>query len=471
MPLPDTKPVQSFDDIITSMKNYYQLSGGRVLCHFFTYIMLYFDKSIFNFINGLFFVTLGYLIYLHTKKETSNNLFILPLIYLSLLLLLPQFGNTCIWLSGATNYLWPTVILITCFLIINKYAEKQSPPVLLLLYLSVTVSSFTNETTAGMVIIFLLITFGIEHKKLTAKLIPVFILSLIGMITVITAPGNFNRADNVEKTSIFDLSKLASTFCIYLEYLFKHYYLFLFVIAFSICLSIRSRKKISDIIVLNKYFITGFLGISALASLGFLSEHPIFIGFVPMIIGGIISIYNIINFYRNNKLSLLQNVLLTFTNTAIVIIIIAPITYIAHYTDLVTAIYTLTAGIILLFISFLIRKNPSNFKSFEKCFISLNSLLKNINIKSYENFISCTLISIMLLVTIKNSVQYFKAMEYYSNFTNDVISLVLDNNYQNIVYIPLLKDDVGTFYPSEAFKYGGYHISWIAMNYGVYIKL
>ena len=471
-PTPDVQPVQSFSDIIISMKNYYNLSGGRVFCHFLTYVMMFFDKSIFNFFNTSFFAMLGCLCYIHTKGRNRSFIFTLPFIYLSLLLFLPQFGDTCLWLSGSTNYLWPTVLMLACFSAINRYACDQSTANLLLLYISAGLSSVTNETTGGMVIIFMLITFGIEKKAITVKHIPAFILSAAGMMTVLLAPGNSNRANTIEKTSIFDISRFFTTFCGYIEYLFSHCYLPILIIAFAICISIRSKKTLVEIISEHKYFITGFLGVVALTVLGFLSQRPTFLGIAPILIGAFNSIFNIIDYYRNNKQSPFETVLSIVTSTAAVLIPISVITFICRYSSLANSAIMMAAGLLALSVPLLIKKSPqSEQDELESKITAASEKIKRLFNKCSSCVLPCIVMIIMIIPSAQNTILYFNASKNYYELTDKIICAVADGSYENLINAPLPEIDEGAFYPFESSRctLRPYQIAWIAMNYGVYI--
>ncbi|MBQ9949039.1 MAG: hypothetical protein IJO91_11700 [Oscillospiraceae bacterium] len=472
MPTADVDPVQNFEDIIVSMNNYYMMSGGRVLCHFLAYVMMCFDKCLFNVINALFFVLLGYLCYVHTKNGASENKFRLPLIYLSLLLFLPQFGDTCLWLSGSVNYLWPTVILLACFFAINRYAKEQSIPNMVFLYVSVALSSVTNETTAGMVIIFMLITFGMEHRKISFGHIPPFILAIAGMLMVILAPGNFNRANNIEKISIFDINNLFSTIYMYLVYVIRHYHYLLVIILFSVCVSCFSKKKFSEIVICNKYFITGFLGIIALSLLGFLSERPIFLGMVPIIVGAVSGIMNIIKYYCDEKQSASDKVLSTLPCVAIVMIVVSAIAHILHYIVLSMAVGIIIAGVLMILVFIVIRRStePSVTEA-KKKIASLSERVKKLCDKVPKFVVPCVLIVVMIIPVANNTVLYFDSMERYSALTDEIADTVFDDDFE-ITKDGMLPDEgIGIFYPLEALKWGDYQICWVAMNNGIYIEM
>lgn len=88
LPSENDKLITSAKDIYISQKNYYYKSGGRVLCHTITFLLLQLPKYIFNIINSFMFVLLGFLIYKlininHEKKIFNSPFNIFIFIYRS----------------------------------------------------------------------------------------------------------------------------------------------------------------------------------------------------------------------------------------------------------------------------------------------------------------------------------------------------------------------------------------------------
>lgn len=56
------------------MKNYYKLSGGRVLCHGLAYIFININKVFYNIANGAIFAVYALLMYkLFTRGRNLNG--------------------------------------------------------------------------------------------------------------------------------------------------------------------------------------------------------------------------------------------------------------------------------------------------------------------------------------------------------------------------------------------------------------
>lgn len=64
-PLPTTKKISSFWDVIISMINHWKLCNGRVVAHGLLQMVMPFGKLFFRIFNSLVYVSLGFLIYKH----------------------------------------------------------------------------------------------------------------------------------------------------------------------------------------------------------------------------------------------------------------------------------------------------------------------------------------------------------------------------------------------------------------------
>jgi len=218
MPIGFDKPVGNVRDIAVSMANYYNLSGGRVFAHLLLYIADLFPKVVFDIINAAVFAAFGDML-LRLVKRCAGRVpaYSLPLIYLSMILFLPSFGESAVWMSGAVNYLWMGVVITSFLLCIPRNITKANP----LRYTAVCVLAFlsgaANEVSGGMLLV--LSTFymylyrshkaHISKKQIKRVILPAVFL-LLGMFIVLLAPGNAERAVIVDKTEIFSLHRFFS---------------------------------------------------------------------------------------------------------------------------------------------------------------------------------------------------------------------------------------------------------------------
>lgn len=300
--------VSSFSDIVLSMRNYYKMSGGRVLCHFVVYLLMLADKCLFNILNAAVFVLFGILVYkLALSKSEQMNLTSLPVIFL-LLFFLPSFGDDVLWLSGAVNYLWSTTLILFTVYETEQYFKKNNHSAFLKMCLAVFVSSFTNEISGGMLFVFIFIWVFTGKRKIILKNFIPLICTIPGTLVVMTAPGNAVRSVEIERIEAFSLSKIL--FCVreYLVVLCSNsimiFMLTVFIVVFAYCCYINGLR---NAINRSRFFITGFLGLTALGLSGVYILRPTF---MPAVFILICYIQSIVFTYRISKIYFAKRVLL-----------------------------------------------------------------------------------------------------------------------------------------------------------------
>ena len=291
-----SKRISCFSDILLSIKNYYNVWGGRALCHFIIYCLIYVGKWLFNILNSVVFVLFGLLLYkLILKKITesekifdfriSNNfsVFLLPVIYILLFFVMPAFGDNVLWLAGSVNYLWSAVFMLVAISGIERFFENPTLKNTLITSITVLVSSLTSETTGGMLFGFMAIKLIYclsgkdENKKSYLKIIAPVLSALTGMSVVIFAPGNSVR--KVEFDEYDPFTDLLSRILNQLTILDKG--IIAVSVFYLVALIIKLRKEKKNIrffaIIFHdfRYVLTGLAGIGALIVSGFYIEKRI----------------------------------------------------------------------------------------------------------------------------------------------------------------------------------------------------
>lgn len=123
------KRIENLADVVLSLKNYYKMSGGRILAHTVLYTVNCFSKPVFDLLNAAAFSIFGLLIRKLAEQTSETQFrctsrFILPIIYLLSFVFLPSFGDTAIWMSGSINYLWMSLIPLTLLSLLLGYKSK-----------------------------------------------------------------------------------------------------------------------------------------------------------------------------------------------------------------------------------------------------------------------------------------------------------------------------------------------------------
>ncbi|MGN0587463.1 MAG: DUF6056 family protein [Oscillospiraceae bacterium] len=466
-PTDGSRYIQSFADIITSAQNYRNLFGGRVLCHSLIFFINMFGKPIFNIINSLMFTVLGYLAYTFIKSYTKTNYrFMLPAVYVIFILFLPRFGDNCLWLSGSVNYLWSGVILLSCFLCINRYAQDPTPIKTLLLCVPVFISSLTNEMTGGMIVIYILLTFTLEHKFKWQSLI-LLMPAIAGAVFVLTAPGNFVRMENDLPQSV-GLGQIVLSLFDHINTILYYFYIFIIISIFALFFTIKYNRSLKPFMGGLKLSAVGIAGILALSLTGENSFRPYFIGCVPLISGSIICAVNVfeqLSAKRSNDTKGLCRIL--SLASLICIICRSLCLIISHTRPEPTALVSLAVMTALFLVSLVIPYAAEMFSAKgigEKIKSSMGSPQKYIPL--------AVIIAIVPYLTINTAIYISNANTRKIWFEN-AGQYIKDGKYEYVLELEAPVDFTGIFDPDDSYCFDNspYVISWFAYDNGVYIDL
>ena len=276
MPTDNVERISSFSDIIKSMYNHYFMWGGRITAHTLVQFFLIFDKQFFNIINSIAFVGLAILIYLHSNVSKKINIPLLVGIILSLWFFLPQFGLTVLWVSGAGNYLWCTLIVLLFLLPYRKHLEnenyfKDSVLNFIIMIIIGFLAGWTNENTGGAMI--LLTMLFMAYYKFTNIRIPKwafsgFFSSSIGFGLLALAPGNNARKEYLVNKTVDIVKNIGNVFGTSFTLMFGLTILLLVVLAFFLITN-------NNIQLINKSLTISFMYVlSALAGIVVLVVSP-----------------------------------------------------------------------------------------------------------------------------------------------------------------------------------------------------
>lgn len=281
--------VRDLGDMLVSMKNYYNLSGGRVLLHLICYLFVYMPKWIFNIVNSAMFVLMGLMIRrlaLINIDKSATPVWLLPLIYLICLIYIPYFGDVCVWLSGSVNYLWSEVLLLYCCYLIIKYIPEAKPAGLALCAVPIIISSLCNENTGAMLLMLSLFVL-IPKRAGVKKYIYCFLCTVPWAMTVILARGNFARADmiGVEVYANKSIVGIMQLIGVYFTSLFQANPVVFILLLCAIYAAYIKRKNYSAIFWDNGLIYSGIAGVLALSLTGFHSPRPIMLGYIVYLAG------------------------------------------------------------------------------------------------------------------------------------------------------------------------------------------
>ncbi|WP_288657709.1 DUF6056 family protein [uncultured Enterococcus sp.] len=194
----------SFSSILHDEYTQYMTWTGRSVVHIIARLFLLMPKTVFNLVNPLIYVLLTLLIYkMTTKDNTTFYSFKYFLINVFLWLFVPAFGQTILWETGAANYLWGGIIVVSFLFLYHRYYEKEqelsfNPIVnsILLLILGILAGWCNENTSGGMILIVLgyLYFYYQKKKPLRPWMFTGLLGAIFGLFMMVTAPGNAVRA-------------------------------------------------------------------------------------------------------------------------------------------------------------------------------------------------------------------------------------------------------------------------------------
>ncbi|MBR6013750.1 MAG: hypothetical protein IK062_08230 [Selenomonadaceae bacterium] len=196
--------INSLSDVFNSTYRHYFFHGGRFFSVFCLNLFLWLGKIPFDIVNALFFAVLVVMIYIHARRNLKfeNEFGILAAAGLLAWLSFPHFGEVAIWKSGSTVYLWSAIPVIFFLLPYNlemagTWNLWNGKIFVCAMFLLGIISGGSVENLGVTVTVLTAgISFYCHRKKIMKLWMPAGALgSLIGLIIMISAPGNFVRYD------------------------------------------------------------------------------------------------------------------------------------------------------------------------------------------------------------------------------------------------------------------------------------
>lgn len=121
------REARTLEALVRQQYGEYLSNSGRVIGQFNVRLSLAAGKQVFNVVNSLMFVGLTLLMYANIRRKKKYDILVLLLIITFLWRFAVSFGQTMLWICGACNYLWGSVIILG-FVTLYRYllgeAEK-----------------------------------------------------------------------------------------------------------------------------------------------------------------------------------------------------------------------------------------------------------------------------------------------------------------------------------------------------------
>ena len=272
MPTSNVERISSFGDIIKSMYNHYFMWGGRITAHTLVQFFLMFDKQFFNIINSIAFVGLAVLIYFHSNVSRKLNISLLIGIIFSLWFFIPQFGLTVLWVSGAGNYLWCTVIILLFLLPYRRYLEsenyfKDNILSFILMFFAGILAGWTNENTGGAMILLTMLFmayYKLKNIKIPKWAFSGFFSSCIGFALLALAPGNNARKEYLVNKTLNIVKNIGNVFGTSFTLMFGLTILLLVVLALFLITNNNTQLISKSLTISFMYILSALVGIIVL---------------------------------------------------------------------------------------------------------------------------------------------------------------------------------------------------------------
>ena len=202
----DVRKAHSLLDLVRQQYGEYLSNSGRVIGQFNVRLSLSVNKQIFNIINSLMFTALIFLIYENVQRKKKYDSFVLLTIISFLWLFSVEFGQTMLWICGACNYLWGSVIILLFITVYRKLLQNPERKHVVLggigMYLLGVMAGWCNENTSGGGLVLVLLyslNFWIDRWKEKKKAVYPFMITGIagmcsGLFGMVMAPGVRKRS-------------------------------------------------------------------------------------------------------------------------------------------------------------------------------------------------------------------------------------------------------------------------------------
>lgn len=202
-----TIPIQSISDILESQYKHYFQMNGRFIPHF---IVQFFDgiagKAIFNIANTFIFLVFIHLLPKVITHKSTNNILLSSIFLFIIVTFSTMFGEWYLWMSGACNYLWTATFLII-FHYMLFFCQIKYKLLYPLLFIWGVICGWTNESIVIGAGVGYFLYFLTNYNHITTARLFLLTGFYCGIIFLIIAPSNFNRAIN---TGTFDSFNLMS---------------------------------------------------------------------------------------------------------------------------------------------------------------------------------------------------------------------------------------------------------------------
>ena len=426
--------VNSISDIIESAKNYYQFSGGRVVCHTIVFCLDNLNRWVFAALNSIMFVLAGILIYLHMDGRLDKKCrLVLPLIYCTVYLFLPTWGDSVLWLSGSVNYLWAGTAMLWAIYLIDK--DDKSYKNMALSVFAVLIAASTNEISGGMLIIILILRMIFWKKKPASYYITCLFCVIPGMSLVLAAPGNVSRMQVVDKHESLSILDVLNTSHSYFGLFISYNGILLWAVLVMLFYTILCKCKIGDIISPMTVTIACLCGAVALGFSGIVIHRALFTVSLPLLI----PFWSLMHFteYSMEGKKRFKAMIFAFITLAV-------------FNLIALDFYQAGMMVLLLLVTFIVNK------------LSHGRLEQPMKPSLKKDIV---LLAICSAIVLYGFVTFFFDCKNYNEYIAKSADALRNNNMEELYTLSPSKTPMSQIFPTEGTIVSDYSVSWIYEYY------
>ena len=187
------KRIESLPECLNALGLQYQETNGRMADIMARLLCCITGKGIFNVLNTLVFMLL-----LHVTTRwiaRKNSPFVLALTLLFVLVLIPFPGETMLWISGATNYMWNATFTLALLLFVRHQAGKPlSWKEGILLVPAAVIAGQMGEIVSLPTLAAMFFYIVLNKRFTDARLWLVMLAYAVGVAIILASPAIWDRA-------------------------------------------------------------------------------------------------------------------------------------------------------------------------------------------------------------------------------------------------------------------------------------
>lgn len=201
-----------FNDVLHSISAFRRMHNGRVAAHFFAQLFLWLPSYMFNIANAAMCTLLIYSMFRYTRTGGKRDAVLAFCAFAMIWLLMPAFGHSFLWLTGACSYLW-AISFITLFIypFFSYYMDGGKSCGAMRHVLAMAFAFFAgayseNGSFSALAVTFcFLVLIYIKEGKLPLDLILRFLAACAGFLYLMLAPTELGKKNAGAKGAAFPL--------------------------------------------------------------------------------------------------------------------------------------------------------------------------------------------------------------------------------------------------------------------------